>query len=115
MGRTSRPILLSSHHHPGGQPVPDNPEVLAVDGDEGLLQLLANHLWGQVGHQLAKEQLSWQSLHHKVGNLASREAVKDAVEAETVLLLLEAEAAIFKRMKSVGNAASIRLVNLVGT
>ena len=66
-------------------------------------------------HQLAKEQLSWQSLHHKVGNLASREAVKDAVQAETVLLLLEAEAAIFKRMKSVGNAASIRLVNLVGT
>ena len=108
-------ILLPSHHHPRCQPVPDDPEVLPVNGDESLLQLLPNHLGWKVGHKLAEEQLGRQSLHDKVGNLATGEAVKDSVETETVLLLLETEAAVLERVESVWNSTSVCLVNLVPT
>ena len=115
LGLSAWSIFLPSHHHPCGKTIADDSKVLPVDGDESLLQLLADHLGGEVRHKLAKEKLCWKSLHDKVGNLTTGEAVEDAVETETVLLLLEAEAAVLERVESVGDSTSICLVNLVPT
>ena len=115
LGLSAWSIFLPSHHHPCGKTIADDSKVLPVDGDESLLQLLADHLGGEVGHKLAKEQLCWKSLHDKIGHLTSGEAVKDTIETETVLLLLETETAIFERVESVGDSTSISLVHFVAT